>query len=63
MTPKEDRIRSVIQSLWDDSSTKDFEIICGREATKRSVFCHRPILAIASPFIRNLIKDGNFQIS
>ena len=54
--PKEVLIRSLIKGLWSDSSTKDLEIICGGLEPRPSVPCHRPILALASPFVKSLVQ-------
>lgn len=60
MLRKEELLRKLLKELWLDASTKDLELICvrGDTGSKQSLWCHRPILALASPFLKNLIQES-----
>jgi hypothetical protein len=61
---KADLVRHLIQSLWNEP-TKDLEVVCGNAKTgdKQTLLCHRPVLALASPFLKNLLQDRKFYMT
>jgi hypothetical protein len=61
---KADLVRHLIQSLWNEP-TKDLEVVCGNAKTgdKQTLLCHRPVLALASPFLKNLLQDRKLDLT
>ena len=59
---KEDLVRDLIKGLWFEP-TKDLEVVCGSEeiGSKQTLQCHKPVLAMASSFLQNVLQDCKFE--
>ena len=60
---KEDLVKNLIKSLWLEP-TKDLEVVCGSQdiGSKQTLQCHKPVLAMASPFLQNILQDCKFKV-